>query len=78
MGRALPQGPQWHRQVEAEKRAVKSVKTTFMSFPVRYFFRFEVEHLLVRAGFRLVDVFGDFDRSPLGDRSPEMIFVAEP
>jgi SAM-dependent methyltransferase len=48
-----------------------------MSFPVRYFFRFEVEHLLVRAGFRLVDVFGDFDRSPLDDGSPEMIFVAE-
>ncbi len=47
------------------------------AFPVRYFFRFEVEHLLARAGFRPVDVFGDFDRSPLGDFSPEMIFVAE-
>jgi hypothetical protein len=48
-----------------------------MSFPVRYLFRLEVQHLLVRAGFRLVDVLGGFDRSPLGDRSPEMIFVAE-
>ncbi len=47
------------------------------AFQVRYFFRFEVEHLLVRTGFRPVDVFGDFDRSPLGDFSPEMVFVAE-
>jgi hypothetical protein len=43
---------------------------------VRYFFRYEVEHLLARCGFRVVEVFGDFDRSPLADASPEMIFVA--
>ncbi len=46
-------------------------------FPLRYFFRFEVEHLLARAGFRLAALYGDFDRSPLRDDSPEMIFVAE-
>lgn len=46
-------------------------------FPLRYFFRFEVEHLLGRAGFRLAALYGDFDRSPLRDDSPEMIFVAE-
>jgi hypothetical protein len=48
-----------------------------MAFTVRYFFRYEVEHLLARCGFRVVEVFGDFDRSPLADASPEMIFVAE-
>jgi SAM-dependent methyltransferase len=47
------------------------------AFTVRYFFRYEVEHLLVRCGFRVVDVFGNFDRSPLTDDSLEMIFVAE-
>jgi SAM-dependent methyltransferase len=47
------------------------------AFPFRYFFRYEVEHLLARSGFRVVELFGDFDRSPLGDESPEMIFVAE-
>lgn len=47
------------------------------SFPFRYFFRFELEHLLARAGFALVEEFGNYDRSPLGDGSPEMIFVAE-
>ena len=46
-------------------------------FPFRYFFRYEVEHLLARCGFRIADLYGDFDRSPLGDTSPEMIFVAE-
>jgi SAM-dependent methyltransferase len=47
------------------------------AFPFRYFFRYEVEHLLARSGFRVLDTFGDFDRSPLGDESPEMIFIAE-
>ena len=42
-----------------------------------YFFRFEVEHLLARAGFRLIDTFGDYDRSTLDDESPEMLFVAQ-
>ncbi|MCW5978367.1 MAG: class I SAM-dependent methyltransferase [Bryobacteraceae bacterium] len=46
-------------------------------FPMRYFYRFEVEHLLARAGFQLTHLYGDFDRSPLGDDSPEMIFIAE-
>lgn len=46
------------------------------AFTVRYFFRYEVEHLLARCGFRIVELFGDFDRSPLADASPEMIFVA--
>ena len=48
------------------------------AFALRYFFRYEVEHLLARSGFRTVELFGNFDRSPLRDDSPEMIFVAEP
>lgn len=47
------------------------------AFPFRYFFRYEVEHLLARTGFRVAALHGDFDRSPFGDDSPEMIFVAE-
>jgi SAM-dependent methyltransferase len=47
------------------------------AFTVRYFFPYEVEHLLARCGFRVAAVHGNFDRSPLGDDSPEMIFVAE-
>jgi SAM-dependent methyltransferase len=47
-----------------------------MAWTLRYFFRYEVEHLLARCGFRVEDVYGNFDGSPLGDDSPEMIFVA--
>jgi SAM-dependent methyltransferase len=45
---------------------------------LRYTFRYELEHLLVRAGFRVVALYGDCDRSPFADGSPAMIVVAEP
>jgi len=49
------------------------------AFPFRYFFRFEVEHLLARAGFRVIDLYADFERTPFGEKYPcEMIFVATP
>jgi len=45
-------------------------------FTLRYFFRFEVEHLLARAGFVVEQVYADFDKSPYGSRVPgELIFV---
>lgn len=47
------------------------------AFSFRYFFRYELEHLLARGGFRVVELYGNFDKSPLRDDSPEMIFVAE-
>jgi len=47
------------------------------AWPLRYFFRFEVEHLLARCGFKVAALYGDFDRSPIRGNSPEMIFVAE-
>ena len=46
------------------------------AFPMRYFFRFELEHLLARAGFQMLNLFGNFDRSPFTDASPEMIVIA--
>ncbi|UCD85902.1 MAG: class I SAM-dependent methyltransferase [Deltaproteobacteria bacterium] len=47
------------------------------SFPLRYFFRYEVEHLLNLSGFRIKELFGDFECSRFCSDSPEMIFVAE-
>ena len=47
-----------------------------MAWTLRYFFRYEVEHLLSRCGFELEATYGSFDSAPLGDSSPEMIFVA--
>ena len=46
-------------------------------FEMRWFFRYEVEHLLARTGFALRKLYGNFDRSAFVDASPEMIFVAE-
>ena len=46
------------------------------SFALRYFFRFELEHLLARSGFEVTALYGAFDRSPFADDSPEMIFTA--
>jgi SAM-dependent methyltransferase len=47
------------------------------AWPLRYFFRYEIENLLARCGFQLAAEYGDFDRTPIRDDSPEMIFVAE-
>jgi SAM-dependent methyltransferase len=45
---------------------------------LRYVFRFELEHLLHRAGFRIVALYGDYDLTRFGDGSAAMIAVAEP
>jgi SAM-dependent methyltransferase len=47
------------------------------AWPLRYFFRYEIQHLLGRCNFRVTAEYGDFDRTPIRDASPEMIFVAE-
>ncbi len=47
------------------------------SFPMRYFYRYEMEHLLELCGFRVVELFGDFEKSDFSIDSPEMIFFAE-
>ncbi len=47
------------------------------AFPMRYLFRYEAEHLSVRAGFAVEAVYADYDRNPYGTKYPgEMIFVA--
>lgn len=46
-------------------------------FDFRYFYPYELEHLLARTGVRVAALYGNFDRSPFRDNSPEMIFVAE-
>jgi SAM-dependent methyltransferase len=47
------------------------------SFAMRYFFRYEIEHLLSRCGFEVEALYGDYDRTPFGEKYPgELIFVA--
>lgn len=54
-------------------RAERLVQT----FQLRYFHRYELEHLLVRAGFALVEMYGGFDKRPPGVNPPgELLAVA--
>jgi SAM-dependent methyltransferase len=47
------------------------------AFPMRYLFRYEVEHLLARCGFEVEALYADYDKSPYGSKYPgELIFVA--
>jgi SAM-dependent methyltransferase len=46
------------------------------AFSMRWYMRAEIEHLVARAGFELDTIYGNFDRSPLTDASPEMVVVA--
>jgi SAM-dependent methyltransferase len=43
--------------------------------PLHCVFRFEMEHLLARAGYQIDALYGDFFRAPLHDDSTEMIWV---
>jgi len=44
---------------------------------LRWYTRSELDHLLARAGLRATAVYGDFDRSPPTDTSPEFVVRAE-
>ena len=47
------------------------------AFSMRNTFRFEAEHLLMRAGYEIEHLYADFDRRPYGSTYPgELIFVA--
>ncbi len=47
------------------------------AFPLRYLFRYEVEHLLARVGFSIENIWGGYDRTPFGTTDPgEMIVCA--
>ena len=47
------------------------------AFPMRYIYRFEAEHLLVRSGFTIEHLYADYEKNPYGSHYPgELIFVA--
>jgi SAM-dependent methyltransferase len=59
--------------IKSREGAVEHLMETF---PFRYFFRYEVEHLLARTGFDVAALYGWYDRSPLTEEPREMIFTA--
>lgn len=52
-----------------------SARTIVESFRMRHLFRYEAEHLLVRAGFVEVQVFADFAGSPFGAVYPGELVI---
>ena len=55
------------------RRADGSLNRSTTNISMRYFFRYELEHLLARCGFQVEKVYGDFDGREQGG---ELIFVA--
>lgn len=58
------------------RRGGEVVGNDVVEFDMRWFYRFEVEHLLARAGFELLALYGDFDKSPFTGASPAIIALA--
>lgn len=57
-------------------RTGSSTRRIVQAISMRWYTPFELQHLLERAGFRLEARYGNFDRSPLGDESPDIVVVA--
>jgi ubiquinone/menaquinone biosynthesis C-methylase UbiE len=49
-----------------------------MRFAMRWFYRFEIEHLLARAGFSTRAIYGSYDLDEYATGSPRLIVVAAP
>lgn len=63
-------------ELDGDGRVVKRVYGRPMQ--VRYFHRYEMEHLLARAGFAVEALYGDLRKSEYRGTSPDMIWVARP
>lgn len=63
-------------ETRREKKQVVEVARESESYGVRYIFPFELVHLVARAGFREVVLYGGYDRSPLSAVPRELVVVA--
>lgn len=52
------------------------ISRVYRDLKLRYTFRFEMEHLLARAGFEVEALYGDHCGGPFEDTSPEMVWLA--
>lgn len=53
-----------------------SVEREFEPLRLRWYHRFEIEHLLARAGYEVESLYGDWDRGPFAENGQEMIWIA--
>jgi len=47
------------------------------AFDMRWYLRDELHHLMARCGFRLVAIYGDYQRGALTDEAPEQVWIVE-
>ena len=71
----------WVRQVSDVEliyyvRSGNDVERVVHKFEMRWYTASELEHLLARCGFELEARYGDFDKGPLDNDSPEIVIVA--
>ena len=52
------------------------VERVFEPLVLRYFFRYEIEHLLARAGYEIEALYGGWERQPWSEHGQEMVWVA--
>jgi SAM-dependent methyltransferase len=53
-----------------------AVRESIVQLSMRWFWRYELEHLLHRAGFTDVKIYGDFDLTPVGRDTPAFVVLA--
>tara|TARA_Y100000588_G_scaffold4185_1_gene5295 strand:+ start:7750 stop:8538 length:789 start_codon:yes stop_codon:yes gene_type:complete len=82
----------WHQnrfdnfnQINNERSVIENVDASgfvnwrrYMDFQVRYSHRFEIQYLLELTGFKICDLYGDFDWTYFDETSEEMIWIVEP
>ena len=56
-------------------QALDKEQTEHFNFKFRFYFRYEVEHLVARSALTLENMFGDFDENKINSGSKEMIVV---
>lgn len=52
------------------------VERIFEPLVLRYFFRYEIEHLLARSGYEIEALYGGWQREPYQEHGQEMIWIA--
>ena len=72
-----------HNQVLSTRIIIESLdhdgavsKRIYRDLQLRYIYRWEMHHLLKICGYEVLDLYGDFDRSPFDETSGEMVWVA--
>lgn len=55
----------------------KLAQKIYKDYQMRYLYRFETLHLLGSSGYRVLDVYGSYNREPLDESSTEMVWIAK-